>query len=174
MSNWISMQVYCLYCLQVGRRFGLVCRSQKSVARDRCSKQMYYNWQRKWYKTHCCMCPGKSVKIWQNIWSAWVWFPLPFWCYFIHVFQTMVLIDQQLYSFILPMRFFHLKSLAYVLFRIFKFYLPRIQRKSRAGKRLYLGSFFICNLKCVLHPAFELEIIFWLFAIGVSLVILSP
>jgi len=33
-----------------------------------------------------------------------------------HVFQTMVWIDQQLYYFILPVRFSDLKSLSYVLF----------------------------------------------------------
>ena len=34
----------------------------------------------------------------------------PFWKILVHVFQIMVLIDQQLYSFILPVRFFHLES----------------------------------------------------------------
>jgi len=38
----------------------------------------------------------------------------------------------------------------------------------------FYNNFFICNLKRVLYPAFQHEILFWLFAIGVSLVILGP
>jgi len=39
---------------------------------------------------------------------------------------------------------------------------------------IYIISFFIRNLERVLYPAFQLEILFWLFSIGVSLVILGP
>jgi len=35
-------------------------------------------------------------------------------------------------------------------------------------------SFFISNLERVLYPTFQLEILFWFFAISVSLVILGP
>jgi len=43
----VSMQNSCIYCLRVVSHFGLVCRSYKSVTRDLCSKQIYYNRQRK-------------------------------------------------------------------------------------------------------------------------------
>jgi len=39
---------------------------------------------------------------------------------------------------------------------------------------IYMISFFICNLERVLYPTFQLEILFWFFAISVSLVILGP
>jgi len=46
----------------------LMCPSYKSVTRDICSKQIYYDRQRKLYKAHCCMFPGKLVKVWLNMW----------------------------------------------------------------------------------------------------------
>jgi len=46
----------------------------------------------------------------------------------------MVLIDQQLYSFSLPVRFFILKVFPMCCFKVLKVYVPRIQQKSRAGK----------------------------------------
>jgi len=39
-----------------------------------------------------------------------------------HVYQAMVFIDQQLYSFILPVHIFRLKSVSYVLFRSLKIF----------------------------------------------------
>jgi len=46
-----SKQNSCICGVKVGSRFDLVCRSYKSVTRDLCWKQIYYNRQRKWYKT---------------------------------------------------------------------------------------------------------------------------
>jgi len=43
----ILIENSCLYCLLVGLRFGLVCRSFKSVTRDLCRKHIFYNRQRK-------------------------------------------------------------------------------------------------------------------------------
>ena len=55
------MQILCIYCLQVGRRFGFVCRWYKSAIRDLRSNQIYYNSQRKLYETHCCLFHGKLL-----------------------------------------------------------------------------------------------------------------
>ena len=55
------MQILCIYCLQVGRRFGFVCRWYKSAIRDLRSNQIYYNSQRKLYETHRCLFHGKLL-----------------------------------------------------------------------------------------------------------------
>ena len=68
--NAISTQNFCIYCLQVSRSFGFICCSYTSVTRAFCSKQIYCDRQRKWYKTHCCMVPEKLVNIWWNIWFS--------------------------------------------------------------------------------------------------------
>ena len=78
----IPKQNSCIYCLLVGSRFGLVCRSYKSATRDLCRYQTYYNRQRKSYKTHRYMqwrlmvkMAGKAAKfnLWLNIQDC----PLP-------------------------------------------------------------------------------------------------
>jgi len=78
----ILMESSCISCLKVDSHFGLVCRSYKSVTRDRRSKQIYYNRQRKWYNTQRYKFSEKllNFKLNRAVWSAIYLKILAFFC----------------------------------------------------------------------------------------------